>query len=204
MKANSIQGHKASRQGAARRAARTHAIDSFAFGVSLTRAPPPPCSAEIVYTPWANLRKSSECVRGSTLIYVTPFFCVLLPALTSATPVAPNSMEVGQVGFRDEKAVLRAHVAARNNEILNRLQKSRQERFPNLAAEREAYDAEVRAERKAAERQRRKEEEEAARERRRAEQERSYDRIMDSQKMMTNKETAEKYASVEEAEEDFM
>jgi hypothetical protein len=130
-------------------------------------------SVTVVYTPWANLKKSAQ-------------------------------MEVGQVGFHDEKAVLRVHVAAKNNEVLNRLQKSKTERFPNLAQEREAYDAAVRSERRAAERARRKEEEQVQRERQREVEERSYDRIMDGAKMVANSEIAAKYASVQDAEEDFM
>jgi len=87
-------------------------------------------------------------------------------------------MEVGQVGFADEKAVSRFNVSRRCNEAVNRLNKTRQERFPDLAAEREAYEAAGRAERKAEERTRRKAELEAQRDRDRETQERSYDRIM--------------------------
>ena len=113
-------------------------------------------------------------------------------------------MDVGQVGFHDEKAVLRIGVPGKNNEILNRLNKTKQERFPNLAAEREAYDAAVRQERRAQERVRRKEEEQLQRERAKEVEERSYSRIMDSAKMVANTEAAAKYATVAEAEEDFM
>lgn len=129
-------------------------------------------SVAVVYTPWANLRKTAD-------------------------------MDTGQVGFHDEKAVVRVHVASRVPEVLNRLVKTKMERWPNLAAE-EAAEREARAERKEAERLRRKEELEAARERARAEQARSYTNLMDSTKMVTNKEQAEKFTSVEEAEEDFM
>ena len=131
------------------------------------------------------------------------------------------------MGFVSDKAVQRFHVAKRCNETVNRLNKTRQERFPDLAAEREAYDAAGRAERKAEERARRKAELESHREREREQQERSYDRIMgvrppgvrfravsparadvawaaQEDKMMSNREAAEKYASVQEAEEDFM
>lgn len=130
-------------------------------------------SVAVVYTPWANLKKTPD-------------------------------MDVGQVGFHDEKAVLRVGVPAKNNELLNRLNKTKEERFPNLAQEREAYDAAVRSERRAAERARRKEEEQAQRARQAEAEARSYDRIMDSAKMVANSEVAAKYASVQEAEEDFM
>lgn len=87
-------------------------------------------------------------------------------------------MEVGQVGFVSDKAVSRYNVSKRCNETVNRLNKTRQERFPDLAAEREAYEAAGRAEKKAEERARRKSELETQREREREQQERSYDRIM--------------------------
>ena len=87
-------------------------------------------------------------------------------------------MEVGQVGFVSDKAVSRFHVSKRCNETVNRLNKTKQERFPDLAAEREAYEAAGRAARKAEERARRKAELETQREREREQQERSYDRIM--------------------------
>ncbi len=207
----------------------------------------------VVYTPWANLRKTSECAPAAAPLRRA--------APRRAAPLkrrAVRSMEVGQVGFREDKAVTHCHVAKKCADTVKRLEKTRQERFPNLAAEREEYDrqaraaggllrgllrgracahaaplrccaAQVRAERKAEERSRRKEELEVARERERAAEERSYDRIMgvclapakctpvpplrcaspappppQEEKMVSNREAAERYASVEEAEEDFM
>ena len=113
-------------------------------------------------------------------------------------------MEVGQVGFFDDKLVRKVRVEKRKNEIVNRLNKTKVELFPDLAEEKEAYDRAVREEKKAHYR-----EEEFARleeERlRQADREaRSYDLIMDSDKMKTNKQNAAKYASFEEAEDDFM
>lgn len=61
----------------------------------------------IVYTPWSNLKKT-------------------------------NNMEVGQVGFHDEKKVKKYKIAEKkNNMILNRLNKTKVERLPNLAKEKE-------------------------------------------------------------------
>jgi len=131
-------------------------------------------SVAIVYTPWANLRKTDD-------------------------------MDVGQVGFRSEADVFKVHgTVARNAEVLNRLQKTREERRPNLATEKEAWEAEERAIRREAERVRRKVEQEASREQRKAAEERSYDRLMVVDSMVTNAEVAARYASVEDAEEDFM
>ena len=161
VKANSIQGHKAS-------------------------------NVAIVYTTWANLRKGNECVEGCSSAHTAPADVRV-------------SMAVGQVGFHDEKAVLKSS-ASRNAEVLNRLVKTRVERFPNLAAEREAFEAVVRQERKEADRTRRKEELETERERARLADERSYKSswVQDTDKMLTNTEMAAKFSSVEEAEDSFM
>ena len=59
-------------------------------------------------------------------------------------------MEVGQVGYHDLKLVRRIKVEKRQNEIVNRLNKTKREEYPDLAAEREAYDKEVREEKKQA------------------------------------------------------
>lgn len=62
----------------------------------------------IVYTPWANLKKSGD-------------------------------MATGQVGFHSPKLVRRTRVEKRDNAIVNRLNKSKTEAFPDLAAEKETY-----------------------------------------------------------------
>ena len=53
-----------------------------------------------------------------------------------------NTFVAAQVGFRDQKAVKKV-VAVKSNEIVNRLSRTKREEFPDLAARREAYDAEV-------------------------------------------------------------
>ena len=67
-----------------------------------------------------------------------------------------------------------------------------------------ACGTQAKAVRKAEERTRKKEELEAARERKQAEELRSYDRIMKDDAMVSNRELSAKYASVEDAEDDFM
>jgi hypothetical protein len=83
----------------------------------------------IVYTPWSNLKKD-------------------------------GSMAVGQVGFKDQRKVStlfihdsytddvnqvkRIHVEQRENPIVNRLNKTKVEKFPDLREEREARRAELR------------------------------------------------------------
>ncbi|KAG0375574.1 Coiled-coil domain-containing protein 25 [Mortierella sp. AD032] len=63
----------------------------------------------IIYTPWANLKKSGD-------------------------------MDVGQVSFKKNNLVKRVYVAERSNEIVNRLNKTKVERFPELAQEKADYE----------------------------------------------------------------
>ena len=54
-----------------------------------------------------------------------------------------------QVGFHSNKLVKKVRVEKRINDIVNRLNKTKQELYPDLAAERETYDRGIRAARKA-------------------------------------------------------
>ncbi|KAM3218491.1 coiled-coil domain-containing protein 25 [Capsicum annuum] len=58
------------------------------------------------------------------------------------------SMDVGQVSFHNPKMVRTVRVEKRINEIVNRLNRTKVERKPDLKAEREAVNAAERAERK--------------------------------------------------------
>ncbi|GAA0147091.1 hypothetical protein LIER_36450 [Lithospermum erythrorhizon] len=58
------------------------------------------------------------------------------------------SMDVGQVGFHNQKMVRTVKVEKRMNDIINRLNKTKVERTPDLKAEREAINAAERSERK--------------------------------------------------------
>lgn len=51
-----------------------------------------------------------------------------------------QGMEVGQVGFHKEREVRKIKVAKRNNEIINRLKKTKTEAHPDFRAERENRD----------------------------------------------------------------
>jgi hypothetical protein len=59
-------------------------------------------------------------------------------------------MATGQIGFHRQKEVKKIHVEKRINEIINRLNKTKVEKFPDLAAEKAAYEKEVRQKEKAA------------------------------------------------------
>uniref|UniRef100_A0A096M3T4 Coiled-coil domain-containing protein 25 n=1 Tax=Poecilia formosa TaxID=48698 RepID=A0A096M3T4_POEFO len=60
-----------------------------------------------------------------------------------------GDMDVGQIGFYKQKEVKIVAVEKKINEIVNRLEKTKEERFPDLAAEKEARDQEERNEKKA-------------------------------------------------------
>ncbi|KAI9849324.1 MAG: hypothetical protein M1837_004784 [Sclerophora amabilis] len=76
-----------------------------------------------------------------------------------------GSMAVGQVGFKDPKKVRKVFVEQRQNPIVNRLNKTKVERFPDLRQEREDKLKELRNRDQSAKLERRKEEARVARER---------------------------------------
>lgn len=53
-------------------------------------------------------------------------------------------MATGQVGFHNQKLVKRVYVEKRENVIVNRLNKTKVEKFPDLKAEKEEMEREVR------------------------------------------------------------
>jgi len=53
-----------------------------------------------------------------------------------------GNMDIGQVGFKDRKRVKSITVEKRKNDIINRLEKSKKEAFPNLAQEKEDHERE--------------------------------------------------------------
>lgn len=55
-----------------------------------------------------------------------------------------GDMATGQVGFHNNKMVKKVHVEKRENPIVNRLNKTREEKFPDLRAEKEEKEREER------------------------------------------------------------
>lgn len=107
------------------------------------------------------------------------------------------------MGYHDVK-IVKEYRVEKNNEIVNRLNKTKQELFPDLEAEKNAWlEARTRERRDQAKEQKRREKAERE-EAMRTKELLSYDRIMDSDDMVTNKELKEKYRSVEDWEDDFM
>uniref|UniRef100_A0A3B4X694 Coiled-coil domain-containing protein 25 n=1 Tax=Seriola lalandi dorsalis TaxID=1841481 RepID=A0A3B4X694_SERLL len=75
-----------------------------------------------------------------------------------------GDMDVGQIGFHRQKEVKIVAVEKKINEIVNRLEKTKVERLPDLAAEKESRDREERNEKKAQlQEQKRREKEEQKR-----------------------------------------
>jgi hypothetical protein len=59
-------------------------------------------------------------------------------------------MATGQIGFHRQKEVKKVHIEKRINEIVNRLNKTKVEKFPDLAREKAEFEKEERRKEKAA------------------------------------------------------
>lgn len=94
-----------------------------------------------------------------------------------------GNMDVGQVSFHKEKQVRKVHVRTKQNGIVNRLNKTKQELYPDLEQERIEYDKQQRQKFAAEHRQRHKQDLEQSREYRRlAEQkEKAYTDLYDDE-----------------------
>lgn len=112
-----------------------------------------------------------------------------------------GDMDVGQVSFHNIKAVKRVVVEKRINEIVNRLNKTKTEAYPDLAAEKTARIKELN--RRAREQLRRKAEAEKAMKEQRAKEKeaRSYGRMHKTDAMTSNKDVRQDFNSFED---DFM
>ncbi|KAL2543845.1 hypothetical protein Fot_13148 [Forsythia ovata] len=114
------------------------------------------------------------------------------------------SMDVGQVGFYNQKMVRTVRVEKRINEIVNRLNRTKVERTPDLKAEREAVNAAERAVKKQHLREKKRKEELERLEKEKQADLRSYKNLMVAEKMTSNKDIASTKKSLQELEEDFM
>ncbi|KAE8688067.1 Coiled-coil domain-containing protein 25 [Hibiscus syriacus] len=114
------------------------------------------------------------------------------------------SMDAGQVGFHNSKMVRTVRVEKRINEIVNRLNKTKVERKPDLKAEREDTNAAERAARKQQLREKKRQEELQRLEKEKQAEIRSYKGLVVSEKMTSNKQIASTSKSLQDLEEDFM
>ena len=97
-----------------------------------------------------------------------------------------GDMVVGQVGFHSDKAVKKVRVEKRVNEIVNRLNKTKVEKHPDLREERDEREQEDARDRRRAAKKREEEEKVLEKERKEQAALRSYDTLMDSSKMEMN------------------
>lgn len=115
-----------------------------------------------------------------------------------------GDMVVGQVGYHNTKCIKDYRVEKRSNDIINRLNKTKEELYPDLEAEKEAWLAKQRQKGKVEAQRLKALEKTEKEEKQRLKELMSYDRIMVDEVMQTNKEIKEKYQSYEEFEDDFM
>ncbi|XP_061114699.1 coiled-coil domain-containing protein 25 isoform X3 [Conger conger] len=99
-----------------------------------------------------------------------------------------GDMDVGQIGFHRQKEVKIVAVEKKINEIVNRLEKTKDERFPDLAAERESRDREERNEKKAQIQDQKKKEKEEVKRKKEVDELKSYSSLMTKENMTTNED----------------
>ncbi|KAF0919951.1 hypothetical protein E2562_032363 [Oryza meyeriana var. granulata] len=114
------------------------------------------------------------------------------------------SMDVGQVGFHNPRMVRVVIVEKRVNEIINRLNKTKVDRRPDLKAEKDASNAAEKAERKMQLKEKRRREEMERLEKERQAEIRSYKGLMVAEKMTSNRQIASAGKSMQEMEDDFV
>ncbi|XP_064412396.1 coiled-coil domain-containing protein 25 [Latimeria chalumnae] len=99
-----------------------------------------------------------------------------------------GDMDVGQIGFHRQKDVKIVTVEKKINEILNRLEKTKEERFPDLAAEKESRDREERNEKRAQIQEMKRKEKEETKKKKEMEALKSYSSLMKSENMTSNQD----------------
>lgn len=95
-------------------------------------------------------------------------------------------MQAGQVAFHKDKDVRKVKVAKRNNEIVNRLNKTKKEAFPDLRQEREERDRSEREDKKKVLREKKEKEKEEEKRKKEEAEVRSYSTLMRTENMTTN------------------
>ncbi|XP_060011737.1 coiled-coil domain-containing protein 25 isoform X4 [Lagenorhynchus albirostris] len=102
-------------------------------------------------------------------------------------------MDVGQIGFHRQKDVKIVTVEKKVNEILNRLEKTKMERFPDLEAEKECRDREERNEKKAQIQEMKRKEKEEMKKKREMDELRSYSSLMKVENMSSNQQVCDSW-----------
>ncbi|KAF9916505.1 Coiled-coil domain-containing protein 25 [Lobosporangium transversale] len=117
-----------------------------------------------------------------------------------------GDMDVGQVSFKKNNLVKRVHVAERINEIVNRLNKTKVERFPDLAQEKMNHERTLRKQQRLKDQERQQQEHEQIQKLKEKASERSYASIFENADMTgtSNYRNMDHDGDVEAFEEDFM
>ncbi|CAH2238115.1 coiled-coil domain-containing protein 25 [Pararge aegeria] len=97
-------------------------------------------------------------------------------------------MEVGQVAFHKDKDVRKVRIIKRINEIINRLNKTKREAFPDLRLERETRDRVEREDKKKLVREKKDKEKEEEKQKKEEAELRSYATLMKKENMTTNQD----------------
>ncbi|KAJ1655574.1 hypothetical protein IWQ61_004702 [Dispira simplex] len=111
-----------------------------------------------------------------------------------------GDMAVGQVSFHNPRLVKRCHVETRTNEIINRLNKTRVEKQPDLYAEKADHQRELNRKARAIQQAKRKEEECIRQEYQQKKEMKNYAGMFDETEIMQNSNRN----ATEDLEEDFM
>eukprot|EP00123_Amoebidium_parasiticum_P022302 comp8452_c0_seq1/m.3799 comp8452_c0_seq1/g.3799 ORF comp8452_c0_seq1/g.3799 comp8452_c0_seq1/m.3799 type:complete len:213 (-) comp8452_c0_seq1:396-1034(-) len=127
-------------------------------------------SVDVVYTPWANLKKTGD-------------------------------MDIGQVSFHNQKQVKKISVD-KKNEFVNRLNKTKKEDYPDLAAERQKRDRREIENNKKAQKEKIAQSKEEMQRKKKEMEEQSYAGMFDESKMHSNQYDHD--VDVRAFEEDFM
>lgn len=108
-----------------------------------------------------------------------------------------GSMATGQVGFKDNKKVKRVYVSARENAIVNRLNKTKVEKHPDLRQEKEDRERELRKVERIAQQEKKREDARLAEERKQLkwQKDHMYDDIHTEDQMVSNQDREEGYLS---------
>ncbi|KAJ3320407.1 Coiled-coil domain-containing protein 25 [Boothiomyces sp. JEL0866] len=112
-------------------------------------------------------------------------------------------METGQVAFHKNKMVKKVHVETRQNAIVNRLNKTKKEEYPDLLELKVQYEKEQRKAKRLEEEEMKKQQEEYIKQKRKEKENKNYSTFLKEEYMYSNK-GLDMTKSAQELEEDFM
>ncbi|KAF9160613.1 Coiled-coil domain-containing protein 25 [Actinomortierella ambigua] len=117
-----------------------------------------------------------------------------------------GDMDVGQVSFKNNKLVKRVYVSERINDIVNRLNKTKVEQFPDLAQEKMLHERDLRKDQRSQETKKQQEEFTRIQELKQKAAEKSYASIFENADMRvaSNYRNLDYDEDVNAIEEDFM